>query len=34
MDKDVTIDVIFSDKYYNKQNQEQICDLITKWNIY
>jgi hypothetical protein len=24
----------FSEKYYDKKNQVQMCDLITKWNMW
>lgn len=34
MDKDVIVNGKFSDKYYDKKNQVQICDLITMWNMW
>ena len=34
IDEDVMIDGKFSEKYYDKKNQVQICDLITLWNMW
>ena len=34
IDEDVMIDGKFSEKYHNKMNQVQICDLITLWNMW
>uniref|UniRef100_UPI0032173477 flavin reductase family protein n=1 Tax=uncultured Draconibacterium sp. TaxID=1573823 RepID=UPI0032173477 len=34
MDEDVIVDSKFSNKYHNKNNQVQICDLITMWNMW
>lgn len=34
MDEDVIVNGKFSDKYHDKKNQVQICDLITKWNMW
>jgi len=33
-DEDVLINGRISEKYHNKKNQVQICDLITKWNMW
>jgi len=34
MNEDVMIDGKFPEKYINKNNQVQICDLITLWNMW
>ena len=34
MDEDVMVDGKFSEKYYDKTNQVQICELITAWNMW
>ncbi len=34
MDEDVIENGKFSDKYHNKKNQVQICDLITIWDMW
>jgi len=34
MDEDVMIDGKFSEKYTDKNNQVQICELITAWNMW
>lgn len=34
MNDDVMADGKFSEKYHNKKNQVQMCDLITKWNMW
>ncbi len=34
MNEDVTVDGHFSEKYHDKKNQVQICDLITLWNMW
>ena len=34
MNEDVMIDGKFTEKYINKNNQVQICELITAWNMW
>jgi flavin reductase (DIM6/NTAB) family NADH-FMN oxidoreductase RutF len=34
MDEDLMIDGKFSEKYHDKANQVQICELITAWNMW
>ena len=34
MDEDVMVNGQFSDKYHDKKNQVQMCDLITMWNMW
>ena len=34
MDEDVIVNGQFSDKYHDKNNQVQICDLITMWDMW
>ena len=34
MNEDVMEDGKFSEKYHDKKNQVQMCDLITKWNMW
>ncbi len=34
MDEDVIVNEKFSDKYHDKKNQVQICDLITMWDMW
>lgn len=34
MNEDVIVNGKFSDKYHDKKNQVQICDLITMWNMW
>jgi len=34
MNEDVMVDGKFSEKYYDKTNQVQICELITAWNMW
>jgi flavin reductase (DIM6/NTAB) family NADH-FMN oxidoreductase RutF len=34
MDEDVMVNGKFSDKYHDKKNQVQMCDLITVWNMW
>jgi len=34
MNEDVMVDGKFSEKYLDKNNQVQICELITSWNMW
>lgn len=34
MNEDVMVNNKFSEKYHDKKNQVQMCDLITKWNMW